>query len=398
MKKLFISIIMLCSLSALGLNADALQEFNANASSKVKEMVAKKNLAVVDYPYVKKAVGKGTRQMAKAVVIDARPAKLYDMGHIPSSLSLPDTHFDQMYEATLKDVSKDKELIIYCGGYDCAKSPKLASMLMGKGYKNVKIYPAGMPQWSKKGYDEIELNVAYALYEKRAAFFIDARPYSMFEKGTILGAISIPDTQFSQFTGFLPANVNTPIITFCGGLECAKSHIVAKALVSMGYQNVKVLATGFPSWKKASYPTTGATVVKKEPVVAKTKGAKTFLKKGEDTGTVDGKWFVENYKSFPKTVTLVNVKSTDEYNAGHIPGSINVNAEKMKPQELLNALPKEGEIVFYCGTGTRAMEAWGMLAEQLKYENIHRIFYLDANIKCNEKNECTIEPNEPLGV
>lgn len=129
-----------------------------------------------------------------------------------------------------------------------------------------------------------------------------------------------------------------------------------------------------------------------------TKEIKTFLKKGEDTGTVDGEWFVQNYKKFPKKVILVNVMDADEFKVGHIPNSININAETMKPQELLNALPKEKEIIFYCGTGVRALEAWGILAEELKYKDIHRVFYLDANIKCNEKNKCSIEPNEPLGV
>lgn len=398
MKKLLFLCLLALSTLVLNANETALEEFNANASAKVKELIAQHKLSVVDYAYVKKSVSKGTREMASAVVIDARPAKLYDMGHIPSALSLPDTQFNELYESTLKGISKEKELIVYCGGFDCAKSPQLARMLMDKGHKNIKIYAAGMPQWSKKSYEEIELNVAYAMFEKRAAFFIDARPYSMFEKGTILGAISIPDTEFNQFTGFLPANVNTAIITFCGGYECAKSHIIAKTLISMGYHNVKVLASGFPSWKQANYPTTGVAVTPKKEVAPTTSTAKTFLKKGADTGTVDGKWFVENYKTFPKNITLVNVKSADEFKAGHITNSINVNAEKMKPEELLNALPKEGEIVFYCGTGTRAMEAWGMLNDKLKYERMERIFYLDANIKCNDKNECSIAPNEPLGI
>ncbi|MGE4517600.1 MAG: rhodanese-like domain-containing protein, partial [Arcobacteraceae bacterium] len=157
MKKLLLSFILLCSLALLNLSASALKEFDANASAKVKELVTKHNLTVVDYAYVKKAVGKGTREMAKAVVLDARPAKLYEMGHIPSALSLPDNKFAQMYEATLGNVAKDKELIIYCGGFDCAKSPQLALMLMEKKHTNIKIYAAGMPQWSQKSYDEIEL-------------------------------------------------------------------------------------------------------------------------------------------------------------------------------------------------------------------------------------------------
>lgn len=135
-----------------------------------------------------------------------------------------------------------------------------------------------------------------------------------------------------------------------------------------------------------------------EEVLISSKDIKTFLKKGEDTGTVDGDWFVQNYSSFSKKITIVDVRSSNEYKAGHIKNSINISIEEIKAEEFLNALPKNGEIVFYCETGTRAMEAWTILAQELKYNDIHRIFYLDANIKCNEKSECTIEPNEPLGV
>ncbi|MFA7084911.1 MAG: rhodanese-like domain-containing protein [Arcobacteraceae bacterium] len=397
MKKLLLLSMMIFGMMIANLNAGSLEEFSAQASTKVKELVKENNLKVVDYNYVKNAVGKGTRDAAKAIILDARPLKLYEAGHIPSARYLPDNKFDELYESVLNTVSKDKELILYCGGYDCAKSPNLALMLMKKGHKNIKIYAAGMPQWSKRNYDEIELLIAYAMYENRKALFIDTRMFSLFEKGTVLGAINIPDTKFKEFTGFLPANVKTPIITFCAGYECTKSHNVANYLISMGYQNVKVLASGFPSWKKASYPSTGAAVIKKE-VVVPMKEVATFLKKGEDTGTVDGDWFVKNHTSFPKDIVIVDVRGADEYKAGHIKGAININAEKLKPEALLNALPEKGEIVFYCGTGSRATEAWGMLAQELKYEDIHRIFYLDANIKCSEKNECTIEVNEPLGV
>lgn len=396
MKKLIFMLLTIASVCAFTANATAVESFNANASQKVKDLVKKYDLTVVDFDYVKKAVSKGTRASAKAVIVDARPEKKYEMGHIPSAISLPDTKFDTMYETAMKGIETSKELIIYCGGYECAKSPKLAKMLMDKGYKNIKIYPAGMPQWNKKSYSEIELSVAAALHEKQSALFIDARPYSKFVQSTIIGAFSVPDTKFKEFTGYMPASMNTTIVTFCGGYECAKSHNVANYLIMMGYKNVKVLASGFPSWKKTELPTTATGIIKKKEVAVK--AVETFLKKGEDTGTVDGKWFVENYKSFPKTVTLVDVKGADEFKNGHIEGAININAEKMKPEELLAALPKEGEIVFYCGTGTRAMEAWGMLAEDLKYKDIHRVFYLDAMIKCDDKSNCSIEPNEPLGI
>jgi rhodanese-related sulfurtransferase len=384
-------------LFAVSLNANSHAEFEANASEKVKQMVAKNNLTVVNYAYVKNAIGKGTHASAKAIVIDARPLKMYQMGHIPSAVSLPDNKFDEEYKTALKGVDKSKELIIYCGGFDCAKSPKLAIMLAKEGHTNIKIYAAGMPQWSQKSYDEIDLSVAHALFEKRSAFFIDARPYRTFLRGSIIGSISIPDTEFKEFTGFLPSNINTTIVTFCEGYECAKSHNIANTLVAMGYQNVKVLASGYPSWKAASYPTTGsAPVAKSSDVVIK--DVETFLKKGEDTGTVDGDWFVSNYQTFPQNVAIIDVRSKDEYSSGHIKNALNINAEKMKAQELLAAIPKGKEVIFYCGTGTRAMEAWGMIVEELKYEKSYEIFYLDANIKCDKQSNCTIEPNEPLGI
>lgn len=397
MKKLLLTLLSLACMLSFTANADALQEFNAQASQKVKTLINKYDLVVVDYAYVKKVVAKGTRMSAKALILDARPEKKYEMGHIPSARSLPDTKFDAMYESVMKGVDTSKPIIIYCGGFKCAKSPKLAKLLMDKGYKNIKIYPAGMPQWNQMSYAEIDVSVAGALHEKKSALFIDARPYSKFTQSTVIGALSVPDTHFKEFTGFMPASMNTTIVTFCGGYECGKSHNVANNLIMMGYKNVKVLASGFPSWKKAELPTTATGMMKKK-VIASTTTVKTFLKKGEDTGTVDGEWFVKSYKSFPKNVVLVDVKSPDEFKISHIDGAINVHAEKMKPQALLDALPKDKEIVFYCGTGTRAMEAWGMLNDELKYKEIHRIFYLDAMIKCNDKNECSIEPNEPLGV
>ena len=390
-------LIISSAMFVMNLHAGSVEEFNAKASQKVKSIVEKHKLAVVGYQHVKDAVGKGVRKVAKAVIIDARPSKKYQMGHIPSALSLPDTKFDALYESIFKDVPKSKEVIVYCGGYQCAKSPKLAGMLLKRGHTNVNVYAAGMPQWSKNNYEEIDVNIAKALHDKKMTLFIDSRPYAKFAQGTIIGSLSIPDTKFDEYRGFMPSDTKTPIVTYCGGYACGKSHKVARKLIAMGYTNVKVLASGYPSWKEASYPTTATTPTKKKVSLA-TANIKTFLKKGEDTGSVDGKWFVENYKTFPKSVTLVNVMSPEEFKMGHINGSINVNAENMKPKELLTALPKTGEIVFYCGTGVRATEAWSMLAEELKYKDIYRVFYLDANIDCNKNNACSIVPNEPLGI
>lgn len=83
--------------------------------------------------------------------------------------------------------------------------------------------------------------------QKNSAFLIDARPYAKYLGATIPGAMAIPDTKMSALEGRFPADKNVPIITFCGGYECTKSHIVANRLLELGYKNVSVYAGGVPA-------------------------------------------------------------------------------------------------------------------------------------------------------
>jgi UDP-N-acetyl-D-galactosamine dehydrogenase len=100
-------------------------------------LINKYNLEQVDYEYVKKSIGLGNRSSASSILIDARPALKYQKGTIPSSYNIPDTNFDEYYKA-ISDIPKDKELIVFCGGYSCEKSPIVAQKLKEnkKKYKN----------------------------------------------------------------------------------------------------------------------------------------------------------------------------------------------------------------------------------------------------------------------
>ena len=66
-------------------------------------------------------------------------------------MNIADTDFEVGYKQ-IADVSKDKEIIVFCGGYACTKSAIVADLLMKKGHKNVKVYNAGEPEWSKKDF------------------------------------------------------------------------------------------------------------------------------------------------------------------------------------------------------------------------------------------------------
>lgn len=363
-------------------------------TAKVAGLIKKFNLEIVDYDYTKAAIGNGTRKGAKALLIDARPAKMYEKSTIPSSLNIPDTAFDK-YVGQLDQVAKDREIIVFCGGWHCGKSPKVAGMLKERGFTNVKLYQAGDPEWEKKSYVEVGTPVVAAAYKKGSAVLIDARPYKMYLDATIPGSISISDTAVDKLSGRFPADKNTPIITFCGGYNCDKSHTVAEKLLSLGYTKVKVYAGGLPQWKKDGMPTTGSKAKKAPKTDAPKKAVMVNgIKLGEEEGIVDGDWFKANLDKLPANVQIVDVRSPEEFKTGSLPAAINIEAGKLKAAEFVAKLPKDKVVVFNCASGGRAYEAWDKAVDAGGMD-AKKVFYFDANIDCSGGN-CKIEVNEVL--
>ncbi|ACZ13284.1 rhodanese-like domain-containing protein [Sulfurospirillum deleyianum] len=364
----------------------------------VKGLMEKFKLQDVDYAYVKAAVGNGTRSGAKALLIDARPNPKYLGGTIPSSLNIPDTQIDK-YIGQLDKVAKDKEIIVFCGGWDCEKSPIVAGHLKSKGFTNVKLYQAGEPEWKSKSYLEVGTPVAQSAFKNNSALLIDARPYAKTLAESIPGALYMNDDELPKLMGRFPVDKNTPIITFCAGYECHKSHVVANKLLELGYKKVSVYAGGLPAWKEAKLQTTRGAVKAevKTDAAPKTAAMVDGVKLGIDEGTVDGEWYKAHIVAgtVPANVAIVDVRSPAEFTNGHIKGAINLEAGKMSATEFATKLPKGKVVVINCASGGRAMEAQMKLKDAKM--DVSRVLYFDANIKCDASNKCDIKVNEPLG-
>ncbi len=383
-------------MSESGATAKVEQKKLTAPSPHVQALIDKHQLEVVDYAYTKKAVGIGTRNGAQALLVDARPNKKYVKATIPSSISIPDTQIDK-YIGQLDKVAKDKEIIVFCGGWKCEKSPIVAGYLKDQGYTNVKLYQAGEPQWASRSYREVGIPVVKSALDKDSALLMDARPRKKYIQETIPGAMYMYDKELAKLEGRFPADKSTPIITFCGGYHCNKSHIVANRLKELGYNNVTVFAAGLPGWKKADLPTTASA---KKPKAAPTATKANFVdgvKLGADEGTVDGMWYNSLIQSnkIPANTVLIDVRGSADFAAGHMKGAINIPAGKLSAEELAAKLPKGKVSIFVCGSGARAMEAYFKLKDAK--QDVSKVMYFDANIGCTSDNSCTIEVNEPLG-
>ena len=303
------------------------------------------------------------------LLIDSRPAaRRYDNGHIPTAINIPETQFDKLTHKLPAD--KAAPIIFYCQGVECDLSHKSAFKAQALGYTNIKVYPAGQPEWEAKG-ELVAVSLAYIkkLQEEKADMvLIDSRPERTVEKGTIPGAINISDSKFDKETAKLPASKDTMLVFFCGGLKCdlsSKSAVKAKAL---GYKNVFVFPEGHPAWQEASGGATSA-------APAAGSNAAVAIEAGKEKGSISTASFERILKESPSQIVVVDVRDEKDVKKGTFPGALNIPMNELEKK--LSSLPKDKPVVFACSTGARAGEAYDtakMLAGDIK------AYFLDADV------------------
>ena len=98
-------------------------------------------IVTVDRIAVEKAISKHN-----AVIIDARHAFQFELGHIPFALNIP-YNTKNLNHIVQKHSLKNKWLIIYCSSVNCNAAEILAEKLLELGCKNVRVYPGGWEEW-----------------------------------------------------------------------------------------------------------------------------------------------------------------------------------------------------------------------------------------------------------
>lgn len=88
---------------------------------------------------------------AGGVVLDARSPELFALGHIAGAESLPLSEIDAVLPAFLERVAKDQLIIAYCSGFGCPDSFDLGMLLIEAGYREVRTFEGGYPEWRDAG-------------------------------------------------------------------------------------------------------------------------------------------------------------------------------------------------------------------------------------------------------
>lgn len=304
------------------------------------------------------------------LIIDSRPtARKYDPGHIPTAINIPDTQFDKHVNKLPED--KATLLIFYCDGVECMLSHKSAFKAEKLGYTNVRVYPAGYPDWLANGHvGAISVPYLKKLMDEGAPMtLVNSRPKERkYDKGHIPGAISLPDSQFDKLVNRLPADKASPLYFYCEGLSCKLSSDSAVRAVKLGYTNVKVVPEGYPEWVRLYGAGEGAQAAAAPSAPA--------IGAGKESGSIAVASLEKILKEAPGSVHLIDVRDPNEFATGSFPGAINEPVSKLENR--IDALPTDKPIVFFCGAGGRSGEAHDMVK---LYKPALVTYFVNADIK-----------------
>jgi rhodanese-related sulfurtransferase len=338
--------------------------------------------ALVDYDFMRQNVSIPPKK--GVVIIDSRPAaRQYDPGHIPGAINIPDSQFDKMVDKLPAD--KATLLLFYCGGLECMLSHNSAFKAEKLGYTNIKVYPAGSPEWKAKG-AQMSVSAAYIkkqIDDKAPYVLIDARPKRVADKGMIPTAINISDTEFDKQVDKLPADKATLLIYYCGGLECVLSDNSAEKAKKFGYTNVLTYPPGYPEWEKLHGAPAAATT--SAGAAASPAAGSAALVPGKEKGSVTVDSFEQVWRSNPGSIMLVDVRDPKEVASGMIKGSVNIPMNELEKK--IATLPSDKPVVFVCGTGARSGEAYDTV--KLLGGKVQASF-LDADVKFNADGSYTM--------
>ncbi|MCX8062205.1 MAG: rhodanese-like domain-containing protein [Anaerolineales bacterium] len=315
---------------------------------------------------------------AKLTLVDVRTEKEFQSGYIEGAINLP-------LETILSNLdqlpNKDAAIVIYCVSGHRGGVVTMALRMLG--YTNVVNLAGGINAWkaaqlplvgaavdwmslwtefltnlpADKGYYTITAQALNEALASEPPFLLDVREAAELEKdGYIAGAVNIPVREVLKNLDKLPAQ-DKKIVVYCASGH--RGAFITAALRFLGWTDVVNLAGGLNGWKKAEFAVEmgmpEAPVAGTAPAVDAQKLADldAFLSALPDGFyTVKAADLNTELASAAGALTIVDVRTAEEFAEGHIEGSVNIPVNEFMAN--LSQMPdKNAKIVILCKSGHR---------------------------------------------
>ncbi len=267
-------------------------------------------------------------------LVDARPAKPFAQGSIPTAVSIP---VDKMKAegARLLPADKDRMLVFFCGGVTCGMSVKDAEMAVKLGYTNVHVMLQGVPGWKKAGNS---LVASQNYLESGNIVLVDLRSPAEYEAGHIARAHNIPLAQLEGAGDDLPASPAAPIVLYGNGDQAENGY---RTLAKLQRQKIALSPMDYKAWQKAG----------KQVAVGPTPEEIVWVRElGKDEVGVEE--FMQVATAQVDDKLILDVRNDDEAAAGSFFHAVHIPLDQLAAK--MDTLPKGKEILIHCTTGIRA--------------------------------------------
>ena len=214
------------------------------------------------------------------------------------------------------------------------------------------------------------------LYAQGQVVLVDARARAFYDAGHIPGAVSLPEPPSAEawaaFRQAYPANI--PLVVYCGSTSCSLSYKLANRLAKeSGYEFVRFITGGYQAWlgegtlANAGDTATAATSGRSNPPIPPPVAANPNGPKMDNALPIT--WAQTRPLLAIRQAVLLDARSQEEYNLGHIPGALSLPADS-PPATIRQALAQRDcstRLVAYCGAmgcteafqlATRLMREW----------------------------------------
>ncbi len=126
-----------------------LDAFSGRLTAQPSAIAEESGLAALPMPAMLDEV----RQLVASggIVVDARSPDLYTLGHISGAVSLPMAEIEVSLPDFVQQVAKERTIVTYCSGFGCPDSFDLGVLLLEAGYRDVRVFEGGFPEWRDAG-------------------------------------------------------------------------------------------------------------------------------------------------------------------------------------------------------------------------------------------------------
>jgi len=109
-----------------------------------------RDLAAMGVETVSTSQAQAVLQAGTHLVLDARQANAFAMGHLPGAISCPadDASSLALFQPLL---SHEQPILVYCSSSSCDDAQRLAEQLVEQGCRHVTVYVGGVRAWQAAG-------------------------------------------------------------------------------------------------------------------------------------------------------------------------------------------------------------------------------------------------------